>query len=101
MKIPSKSNKANNNIRYIIWDIETTQEPDENGYRAHRPNLVVAYEIIIKHGYIEDVEAFVDALEPHVFKGENCIDDYCQWVMYEQSNIIQRKQQNVMIKLYV
>ena len=47
--------------------------------------------IIIKHGYIEDVEAFVDALEPHVFKGENCIEDYCQWVMDEESNITQRK----------
>ena len=25
-------------------------------------------------GYIEDVEAFVDGLEPHVFKGDSCID---------------------------
>ena len=46
MKIPNKSNNANN-IRCIIWDIETIQEPDEDGYRAHKPNLVVAYEIII------------------------------------------------------
>ena len=80
--------KSNNdcNIRYIIWDVETTQEPDENGYRCHKPNLVVAYEIIIKHGYIEDVEAFVDGLEPVVFKGDSCIDDCCQWAMAEESN---------------
>ena len=91
IKRQDKSNTTNNHIRYIIWDIETTQEPDENGYRAHKPNLVVAYEIIIKHGYIKDVETFVDALEPHVFEGENCIEDYCQWVIAEESNIKQRK----------
>ena len=87
------SKKSNNdcNIRYIIWDIETTQEPDKNGYSSHKPSLVVAFEIIIKHGYIEHVEEFVDGLEPHVFKGDSCIDEYCQWVMAEESNITQRK----------
>ena len=66
------------------------KKPYGKGYRAHKANLVVAYEIIIKHGYIEAVEAFVDSLEPHVFKGENCIEDYCQWVIDEQSNITQK-----------
>ena len=82
------SKKLNNgcNIRYIIWDIETTQESNENGYRCHKPNLVVAYDITIKHGYIEDVEAFVDGLEPVAFKGDSCIDEYWQWVMAEESN---------------
>ena len=56
---------------------------------ALKPNLVIAHEII-KHGYFGDVEAFVDALEPHVFKGDTCVDDYCQWVMDEESNITQR-----------
>ena len=76
---------------YIMWDIETTQEPDEHGYRTHKPNLVVAFDIIIKHRYIEDVEAFVDGLEPHVLKGDSCIEEYCQWVMSEESNIGHRK----------
>ena len=89
--MPSKKSSNDSYIRYIIWDIETTQEPDEHGYRAHKPNLVVAFEIIIKHGYIEDVEGFVDGFEPHVFKGDSCIDEYCQWVMAEESNISQRK----------
>ena len=67
------------------------KEPDANGYRSHKPNLVVAYDIIIKHGHIEDVEALVDGLEPVVFKGDRCIDEYCQWVMAGGSNITQRK----------
>ena len=33
----------------------------------------------------------MDGLEPHVFKDDNCIDECCQWVMAEESNITQRK----------
>ena len=91
----SKTSNNDSNIRYIIWDIETTQEPDEHGYRTHTPNIVVAFDIIITHRYIEDVEAFVDGLEPHVFKGDSCIEEYCQWVMYEESNIKQRNSQRL------
>ena len=98
---PSKKSNNDCNIKYIIWDIETTQEPDENDSRSHKPNLVVAFEIIIKHRYIEDVEASVDGLEPHVFKGDSCIDEYCLWVMAEESNITQGKPLKVMIKLFV
>ena len=78
-------------IRYIIWDIETTQEPDENGDRTHKPNLVVAFEIIISHRTIGNVENFVDSLTPHVFSGEDCINEYCSWVMNEESNVTQTK----------
>ena len=62
-------------FRYISWDIEVKQEPDENGLKTHVPNLVVAFEIIINHSIINDVETFVDALKPFIFEGDDCIQD--------------------------
>ena len=79
-------------FRYIIWDIEVNQEPDDDGFKTHKPNLIVAFEIVIKHGLIKDVEAFVDNLKPIVFEGYDCVERYCEWVMSEESNIKQRKQ---------
>ena len=78
-------------FRYIIWDIEVNQEPDDDGFKTHKPNLIVAFEIIIKHGNINDVESFVDNLNPIVFEGYDCVERYCEWVMSEESNMKQRK----------
>ena len=65
-------------FRYIIWDIEVNQEPDDDGFKTHKPNLIVAVEIIIKHGNINDVESFVDNLNPIVFEGYDCVERYCE-----------------------
>ena len=77
-------------FRYIIWDIEVNQERDEDGFKSHKPNLIVAFEIIIKHGVIDDPEGFVDNLNPKVFEGYDCVERYCEWVMEEESNVKQK-----------
>jgi hypothetical protein len=87
-----KSKKdINKGTRYIIWDIETRQDLDAEGHRYHVPNLIVAYEIIIYHKTTDNVEEFVDNLIPHVFKGPDCLSEYCEWAMAEESNVVQRK----------
>ena len=60
-------------FRYNIWDIEVNQEPDADGFKTHTPNLIVAFEIVIKHGLINDGESFVDNLKPIVFEGYDCV----------------------------
>ena len=65
------------------------------------PNLVVAFEIIINHSIINDVETFVDALKPFIFEGVDCIQNYCEWVMSEDDNLVQRKVNKTCKKLSV
>jgi hypothetical protein len=86
----AQSKKKLGFFRFIIWDIESTQEPDEYGLKTHKPNLIVAFEIIIKHGVIHAVEPYVDTLKPIIFEGYDCVENYCQWVLSEESNVKQR-----------
>ncbi len=87
-------------IRYIIWDIESRQDKDDDGLMRHRPNLVVALELILKHTDFsfehntkEDmavIEEYVDALEPMEFKGDDCIEKYVDWVIDDELNVKRR-----------
>ncbi len=87
-------------IRYIIWDIESRQDKDDDGLMRHRPNLVVALEMILKHTDFsfkdntkEDmavIEEYVDVLEPMVFKGDDGLGKYVDWVISDELNIKQR-----------
>ena len=90
-KRENQDKRNEGHLRYIIWDIEVNQEKDADGYMRHKPNLIVAYEIIIPHGVIDEVEPFVDRLEPKIFEGYDSVQDFMSWVLCEQDRIKQCK----------
>ena len=72
-------------LRYIICDIEVNQEQDNDGCMTHKPNLIVAFEIIISHDIISAVEPFVDILKPIIFHGYDCVNAFVNFVMNEKT----------------
>ena len=96
-QLDKRNNKV---IKYIIWDIESRQDNDDDGLVGHRPNLVVALAIIVTHTDVsfayntnEDmtlIEDYVDALEPVVSNGDKCIEEYVDFVVTDELNIKRR-----------
>ena len=75
--------------RYIWWDTEASQEPDNDNsnkqikLNIHKPNLIVIIEAIItsKCYSKEEINYMVNHHEPIIFDGYDCINGFMDYIL--------------------
>jgi len=88
-----RPDKEEDVAKFIFFDFETLQERifGENNYGQiyqHKPNLCVAYRVCDSCG-LEDIDKSCFRCDPkkHIFKGENCLNEFCDFMFNDPKNI--------------